>query len=117
MGIRGKAVSPSDLFLESLYLTAGELDDSPAFVAHHVIVVLVVVQMLEAGQAVFELDGFGELCITQELERPVDSGATDLGVGALSHSIEVINRHVPFVGKEMFEDDLALTRMFEPVLG
>lgn len=115
VGLDDEAVRLGNLVLETLDLLAHELQDGAAFDANHMIVVSMAEFVLEAGEAVTELDRVCELGIHEHLEGAVDRGAPDTGMLSMDDAVEIVRRHVPAGVEEVLEDGLALFRMFEAV--
>ena len=116
VGIDHEPVRLRNLILQPLDLGAHELDDGPALDTNHVIVVLVLVAVLEAREAVPELDGVGQARLSKELQRTVDGRAANLGMLPVDDAVEVVHGHVTGRVQEVLDDDLALAGMFELVV-
>lgn len=117
MGLDAEPVCVRDLVLEPLDVGAQELENRPALGAYHVVVVGVAKLVLETRQPVLELDRTRELGIDEDLERTIDRRSTDAGMVSTNDPVEIIHGHVATGLEEVLEDDLALTRMLEPVRG
>ena len=115
VGLDDEAVGVGNLVLETLDLRTHELQDRAAFDANHMIMVSMTKLVLEADQAVLELDRLRELGIHEHLEGTVDRGAPDTGMLSMDHAVEIVRGHVPAGVEEVPEDALALLRVFEAV--
>ncbi len=111
-----ETVSVGNFILQPLDIRTDELQNRAALDANHVIVVGVTKFVLEASQAVSELDRIGELRIAEHFQRSIDCSASDPRVFAMDHPVEVIHGHMTAGLQEVLQNGLALLRMFEAIL-
>jgi len=115
VGLDDEAVRLSNLVLETLDLRTHELQDGAAFDANHMIVVSMAKFVLEAGEAVPELDRVRELGGHEHFEGAVDRGAPDTGMLSMDDAVEIVRCHMSAGVEEVPEDALALLGVFESV--
>ena len=111
-----EAISVGDLILEPLDLRAQELENSAALRTNHVIVMGVKKFVLEASEAVPELDRLGELRGHEDFQRAVNRRSANPGIFSANDPIEIIDGHVTARIEKMPQHANPLLRMFQTVL-
>lgn len=89
MSLDGEAISAGDLFLKSFDIFILELHDLPAGGADEVIVVPLVRHIIVLGLGA-EMAGLGQSYFTEEIERSVNSGETDMRIFFCELSIHLL---------------------------
>jgi len=77
VGIDGKAVIPCDLLLKPFDIAILELDDLATLRAYQMVMMLVLMDNLEAGAPLTELLLLGDTALAQQAQCPVHRGEAD----------------------------------------
>jgi len=110
-----KPVSGRDLFLQFFNVAVLKFHNEPALRADHMIMMAfvddVVVVRLSAEMPLLSNAG-----ITEQVERPVKGGQSDVRFVAAQCAVQLFRRHVLFL-KKRIQNDLALFCHLEAMLG
>jgi hypothetical protein len=114
VGLNGESIAGGDFLLQFFDFAVFKLDDLATTGANEMIVVAfvrdVVVLCLRT-----EMPGLGESRVAKEVERPIDGGQSQVGVGLGELVIHSFGGDV-FLSEECREDEFTLTGEFQLVL-
>jgi hypothetical protein len=103
-----KTVASGDIILQLLDGFVFKLDHRIATGADQVIVVLPFHNMFIAGLSIVQQHFPGQSGLDKQLERTIDRGAADSGVGGLDFKIQLFNADMLVGGKEKIENNVTL---------
>jgi hypothetical protein len=106
-----------NILLERFNAFILELDNGTALRADEMIVVVIPALILKARKTIVKSALFSETCRSQELQRPVHRCVPDSGMLFLHPSMQFFDAHVPSGFHKYRQDDIALTRGSEPLVG
>jgi hypothetical protein len=112
-----ESVSVGNLVLEPFDFRAQELENRAAFCTDHVVVMGMKKFVLEASEAVSELDRLGELRVHEDFQGTVNRRSPYTGILSANDAIEIIHGHVTARIEKMSQHDDPLLRVFHTVLG
>lgn len=113
MGIDGKLVILCDLFLQPLDIAVLELYDLAALRAYEVVMMLVLMDDLEAGAPLAEFLLLGDPALAQQAQCPVYRGESYGGITPHNFVVQLLRADVPADLQKCLEDQLPLAGMLQ----
>ncbi len=114
VGLDGEPIAGGDFLLQLFNFAVFKLDDLAATGANEMIMVALVRDVVVLGLRA-EVPGLGESRVAKEVQRPIDGGQSQVGVGLGELVIHGFGGYV-FLSEECREDEFTLTGVLQLVL-